>query len=491
MPLMDINNNKVINFIDEVDKEKSAIQKQNAYMSSPIYKKGQMETCKKQAKDECLQYIFADLYKNALPLDDSYINCNDEKLCNDMKDFINRQTANRGVDCYVREGIKRGNTALKQVMEAVDAFVEACYREKAEKIDKIDVKDLDFKLDEDKKKKLREISNDASLKEVANYVKKNVKAAAEYEKGKIIEKRERAKEIQDELEKNNEISTEAVLETYMSFHGLSPIEKTVYQPSLFEGVMIAAFDQIDMVAEATEEDAFSNAICEYTMLNIDKALKIHDYKLESVRKLAKEYAAGNIMTEAKISNASIALVKKTYIRQYIRVAASVPYYEALEKKIPDKESEKISSEDIQKAKKGVRTCISVMKDIRRTMDINENDLSQKDRQAIKSNTEKWIKKLDNMSDERIVKECLKIEKQARSFEKQMDMLSKQVDDFFGPAGAGKSMLDQMDQIAQQEMMRQQNDDNIRMQNQLIYNQQQMQNHMNFANSVAMGMPGMF
>ena len=299
MPLMDINNNKVINFIDEVDKEKSAIQKQNAYMSSPIYKKGQMETCKKQAKDECLQYIFADLYKNALPLDDSYINCNDEKLCNDMKDFINRQTANRGVDCYVREGIKRGNTALKQVMEAVDAFVEACYREKAEKIDKIDVKDLDFKLDEDKKKKLREISNDASLKEVANYVKKNVKAAAEYEKGKIIEKRERAKEIQDELEQNNEIANEAALETYMSFHGLSPIEKTVYQPSLFEGVMIAAFDQLEMVTEATEEDAFSNAICEYTMLNIDKALKIHDYKLESVRKLAKEYAAGNIMTEAK------------------------------------------------------------------------------------------------------------------------------------------------------------------------------------------------
>ena len=299
MPLMDLENNKVINFIDEVDKEKAELGMQKAYLSSPIYKQNKLNECKAKAKDQCLQYIFADLYKNSIPLSDSYINCNDDKLCNDMKDFINRQTANRGVDCYVREGIKRGNTALKQVMEAVDAFVEACYREKAEKIDKIDVKDLDFKLDDEKKKKLREISNDASLKEVANYVKKNVKAAAEYEKGKIIEKRERAKEIQDELEQNNEIANEAALETYMSFHGLSPIEKTVYQPSLFEGVMIAAFDQLDMVAESTEEDAFSNAICEYTMLNIDKALKIHDYKLESVRKLAKDYAAGNIMTEAK------------------------------------------------------------------------------------------------------------------------------------------------------------------------------------------------
>ena len=295
MPLMDLENNKVINFIDEVDKEKAELGMQKAYISSPIYKQNKLNECKAKAKDQCLQYIFADLYKNSIPLSDSYINCNDDKLCNDMKDFINRQTANRGVDCYVREGIKKGCTGLKQLYEAVNEFVESCYREKASNLDKIDAKALDFNLDDNKKQKLKEISNDASVREVANYIKKNVKAAVEYEKGKIIEKRERSKELQDELEKNNDVATEAALEKFKSFHGLNSVDKAVYQPSLFEGVIINEFNKLGTAMESsTEDDCFNNAICEYTLLSIDKAFKVNNYDRSTVRSLAKKYASGDI-----------------------------------------------------------------------------------------------------------------------------------------------------------------------------------------------------
>ena len=163
--------NRVLSFIDEVNKEKQKAASHQAYMNSPTYKKKVLNDNMTQARTDCLQYIFADLYKNSLPLDDSYIHANDEKLTNDMKDFINRQTANRGVDCYVREAIKKGNKSLAQMVESVDRLVNNCFREKVANCEKLDPRDLNWKFDNEKKEALDKISRDANLDEVSQDIR--------------------------------------------------------------------------------------------------------------------------------------------------------------------------------------------------------------------------------------------------------------------------------------------------------------------------------
>ena len=284
------NENKVLSFIDEVNKEKATIAKQNAFMSSPIYKKKQLDDNMVKAKSDCLNYIFADLYKNSLPLEDSYVYANDEKLTNDMKDFINKQTMDKGVEVYVREAIKRGNKSLEQVMEGVNHLVNTCFKEKVAEYKNLDPKDLDWKFDDDKKFELKKIAADANLDEVANYIKQNVKSAAEYEKAKIIEKRQEAKEIQEEMEKNNELTSEAAVSRYMKLNGMTSLEKAIYQPSLFEGVMINKFNHLPSETAYEQTECYNEAVGEFTMLNINKAMRFKDYTLESVKKLAKDYA---------------------------------------------------------------------------------------------------------------------------------------------------------------------------------------------------------
>lgn len=284
------NENRVLSFIDEVNKEKATIANQNAFMNSPIYKKKQLDDNMVRAKSDCLNYIFADLYKNSLPLEDSYVYANDEKLTNDMKDFINKQTADRGVECYVREAIKRGNKSLAQIMESVEHFVNTCFREKVSEYKSLDIKDLDWKFDDVKRAELKQISADANLDEVADYIKQNVKSAAEYEKSKIIEKRQEAKEIQEEMEKNNELTSESAIAEYMKMHGKTSLEKAIYQPSLFEGVMINKFNHLASETAEEQADCYIEAVCEFTMLNVNKAMRFKDYTLSDVQKLAKEYA---------------------------------------------------------------------------------------------------------------------------------------------------------------------------------------------------------
>lgn len=282
--------NRVLSFIDEVNKEKQREASHTAYMSSPIYKKKVLDDNMKQAKDDCLQYIFADLYKNSLPLDDSYIYANDEKLTNDMKDFINRQTANKGVDCYIREAIKRGNRSLNEVMESVDRLVRNCFREKAANIDRLDPKDLDWKFDDEKKQCCKDIAKDANLDAVSNYIKKNVKAAAEYEKGKIKERRENTKALQDEMNKNDSLTSESAINEYLILSGKTKLEKVIYQPSLFEAVMIHSFSNNPSSTREEQETCYNEAVGEYTMLNINKALRFSSYAMEDVKSLARQYA---------------------------------------------------------------------------------------------------------------------------------------------------------------------------------------------------------
>ena len=176
-------------------------------------------------------------------------------------------------------------------MESVDRLVHNCFREKAANIERLDPKDLDWKFDDEKKKCCEDIAKDANLDEVSNYIKKNVKAAAEYEKGKIKERRENTKALQDEMSKDDSLTSESAINSYLILNGKSNLEKIVYQPSLFEAVMIHSFNKNPSSTKEEQEACYNEAVGEYTMLNINKALRFSNYAMEDVRSLARKYAS--------------------------------------------------------------------------------------------------------------------------------------------------------------------------------------------------------
>lgn len=283
--------NKVINFIDEVDREKRKAESMNAYMNSPEYKRRQLDSCMTDAKDKCLQYIFADFYKNSIPLDSEYVSANSQQIEDEMKQFINKQTADKGLTCYVRETIKNGNHSMSKLLESVNKFVENCYADKKDNLMSLDPADLDWHFDDDKKEKLDIIAKDADLDQVADVIKQNVQAAAEYEKTQIAQKHRDIAELQKELEADDSVTDQAAVESAMlRKFGKAYLEKTVYQPSLFEGIMISKFNGITTESASDKENCYCESLRELTLININKALRFKNYDRDSVGRLAQEYA---------------------------------------------------------------------------------------------------------------------------------------------------------------------------------------------------------
>lgn len=285
-----MNGDKVINFIDEVNKEREDLATQTARANSPAAKNAQLNINMNKAKKDCMEYIFADFYKNSLPIESDYVTANGQKFDDQMKDFINRQTMDKGVECYVREAIKKGNKSIQNLVESVNRFVESCFKEKKESIQKIDIKNLDWKFDDDKRRTLDEIAKDADLDEVSSYIKKNVAGAIEYEKQKIADKRESLKALQEEMNGDNNLTSESAIDEYLFFSGNKEIKNVLYQPSLFEGVMINKFNHGNTETIEDQQACYYEAVAEYTLLNIGKALRVKSYSLNEVKQMAKNYA---------------------------------------------------------------------------------------------------------------------------------------------------------------------------------------------------------
>lgn len=100
------NENKVINFIDLVDNQKKAEEDENAFKNTSDYKLRCLDNGQEEAKNICLDKLFANLYKNALPLNDDYKVAHADDLDADISDFINDRSP-KGMVYYIREGIKR------------------------------------------------------------------------------------------------------------------------------------------------------------------------------------------------------------------------------------------------------------------------------------------------------------------------------------------------------------------------------------------------
>lgn len=283
--------NRVINFMDELEKDRRRVDAKNSLENSPQAKIACYNKEIERGKDDCLYYIFKDIYKSSMPVGQDYIDSNNEKIDRHIKDFINNQTANKGIQCYMNEAIKRGNKAVKRCMESVDMLVKQ-NMPNMEDIPVLDKDSLNFKMDDDVRDELDKIKSDTGFDDVAEIIKQNVKASIEAEVERKNDIKRREKDIKDELRNNPSISTEAALEAAYSYK--MGRNNGVYKPTLLEGIVIGRFSECATDDQDEQNQLFYEAVSEFTLHNITKALKADTYDLTKCNNLAAGYASGRI-----------------------------------------------------------------------------------------------------------------------------------------------------------------------------------------------------
>lgn len=278
---------RVMDFINAKNKEKLDATKYDSINSSPEVKLRKLNEEYTKGKSVCLDTILGKLYKDALPFDDPKKNCSDDEARDIMHDFISKRTNGKCSELYVREAIKRTDSStLKQMLTEAENIAKDFYKEKASNIGSINLKDLNFNMNMDNEG-LDKITKKLELDEIADIIHGNVQKALTDESNKAKREEEHNKEIEDKLTDDMSVTDDSSMESALD--KLNPIKQpTVYQPSLFEAIMIG---NTKVMTESSGKDIMDESIHEYTKLNIAKALKLESFTLDSLRKLANSYVA--------------------------------------------------------------------------------------------------------------------------------------------------------------------------------------------------------
>lgn len=283
--------NKVFDFMDEVNRHREHQASMDAYKNSEEYKRKCLDKEMNNAKDTCLNYIFADIYKNSIPLDPDYKSLHSDDLDREIKDFINQKVADKGISVYVKEAIKKGNPTMKRLMEAVEDFVNSVYLEKSINIKNIAPEDLNFRFGEEEKKKMDSISKDLELDDISRIIQDNVKKTAEFEIRRAKESKEEIEELENSLASDDSITEESAIDSIIALKNAK--RQKIYQPSFFESIMIKNFNK-SVAMESGDStdmyDVYCESVKEFTRHNILKALKLETYDHSTVNRMAMEFA---------------------------------------------------------------------------------------------------------------------------------------------------------------------------------------------------------
>lgn len=307
---------KVLSFMEEVQVQEDHQREEDEFHNSTKYKLRHLEHCKDHAREHCLHHILKHIYHDALPLSDEYKRACPDDIDHLYDEFIATRCP-KGIEFYIKEGIRKNSPFARKVLEAVNELVNNEYHDKEFNIEDVNANDLVFRSTDDVQKKLDIIGQDLSAPEIAQAVHDNVKSTAISEITRAKEEKEKLQNLEAELANDINMNNSAAIESALEERGLGMTRD--FTPTLFQGIMInklnnlqprfesgeisdkflyGALDEFrsevtesaEPVAATAEELAFVEAVEEYTMLSILKAVKLESFNKYEVNDLALEYA---------------------------------------------------------------------------------------------------------------------------------------------------------------------------------------------------------
>ena len=303
----------VLDFMDRVKQKRRDEQKENEFKQSSTYKLRELDKQEKKARCDCTNMIFAKLYRDAVPLSDDYKVAHRDDLDNEIREFISARAPQGDIEYYVREAIKKGSKPAKDIQESVDRVVNNFYAEKAMDINKWNVEDLVFRTGEDTQQKINAITQDLALDDVTQIIRDNVKSSAISEITRAKKEKQEIEELENELSNDMKVKTEEAIDYRLALAGLT--ERKVFNPSLFQGIMIGKVNQLTKMQESgtlgsdflyntledygmmestqepsIEERAFVESVKELTKIQLIKTLCMERFNLQDIRDMALDYA---------------------------------------------------------------------------------------------------------------------------------------------------------------------------------------------------------
>ena len=310
--------NKVMSFMEQVQEARLMKEEEDAFTNSTDYKLKLLDKAEQDGRNICLDKIFCRIYKDATPLNDEYKNAYTDDLDASFKDFMD-QRCPKGIEFYVKEGLRKKSPFAKRVLEAVTDLVNSEMNDKAMNIEDYDPRDLVFNNSDVVQKRLDVIGQDLSVPEISQAINDNVKTTAISEIQRAKERKEELKRVEDELANDVKINSEDAVKEALELRGLNDIRD--YEPSLFEAVFINKINKLTPLYESgslsgkylyntlsdygkeevinesgevqspsLEDLAFVEAVKEYTGLSMLKALKLESFTKSYINDLAQEYA---------------------------------------------------------------------------------------------------------------------------------------------------------------------------------------------------------
>ena len=306
-----MNENKVLSFIDQIEADRRQKIQDTELTNSMDYKYKCLNKAKDECKQACLSKIFEKFYRNSIPLNDEYKSAYADSIKADIPGFVK----SRGHDdlvYYVGEAMKRGSKAACRIMESVQSIVDESFKEKEMNIKDYQASDLVFKMDDELAKRIDVVSQDLELDDLSSIIADNVKTTAAAEIKRAKREKDEAKALEKELADDINVTSESAIDFALELRGMK--ENKIFQPSLFEGIMINKLENAYVTVESgasqvylynalseygmpqndsfatPEEIAFVESVREYTLLNIAKALRLEEFNISSIKELAQEYA---------------------------------------------------------------------------------------------------------------------------------------------------------------------------------------------------------
>lgn len=295
---------ELFSFISELKKDEQKEKDRAVMKESTSYKLNKIKQVKESAREVCLDTLISKIYKDAIPMDEPTKDLISDDLDAEISDYI-RAKQPKGTVYYVKEAIKRGSKPAKEMLEAVDKMLTDHFRETALNIKDVDAYDITFDIkDPETEEKLNEISSTMQYDELSDAIKNNVKIAANAEIKRVKDERQKIKDLEEELKSDENVTNESAINFELQKRGIVKPGTKLYQPSLFEGVMINKSNLIkesglDIPAESVNQLAFVETTKEMTKLFTLKSLMLESFTNDETRKLANRYATMKESVDAR------------------------------------------------------------------------------------------------------------------------------------------------------------------------------------------------
>ena len=325
------NDSKVMDFMGAVQKERDAQKEDQAFQDSDVYKLRLLNKNREKMRDYCYDKVCKNIYRDAIPVGDTYKSSNIKDLDDAFDEFI-KERCPQGLTYYIREGLKKGSPFAKKLVECVESIVKEAFDEREIDVEDYKADDMEFNPDKDAPdEKIEDIIQNLSAPEISQKLYDMTKKTAVDEISRAKHNKEELDRLQNELANDIRVTDRAAVESALEIHGYT--DRKLFTPTIFEGMNIGnlnmataryeagELDEVDLadalnpileafksepaegeeevatesnddVVYATpEEIAFVETVEEYTALNMIKALKLESFTKREMLNMADSYAA--------------------------------------------------------------------------------------------------------------------------------------------------------------------------------------------------------